>query len=296
MHGRNAALIARYFPRYRSPKRAYEDTLNACVRPGAVWLDLGCGRRLSGNRDLNDDLTRRARLVVGCDRDPHLRRHGTIRDLVLCDAEALPFKQGTFDIVTASMVAEHLAHPDTVFGEVGRISRHGGTFVVFTPNRLNYAMIIAQLTPHNFHLFVKRLTFGLNTGEWRDFQDDVFPTWYRANTVRRLRALLRGAGFRESRIMRLSLAHSFGFVRPLFVLSLLFERLIDRWPLRVLKADLLAVFEKPLSTAVPGVRGDGPTPPGQSGRSDGSTVAGACRTRVRTGDAPTGSAEAAAGG
>lgn len=245
MRGRNAALVERYFPRYRSPKRAYEETLDQCVHPGTVWLDLGCGRNLSGNTELNVELSRRAGLIIGCDRDPHLKRHQTVRDLVLCDAEALPFKDGVFDLVTASMVAEHLANPEGVFREVERISRAGGTFVVFTPNKLNYAMIVARLTPYRFHLLYKRISYYLNRRQWRDFEDDVFPTWYRANTVGQLRALLSRAGFRERRIQRLSLAHSFGFVRPLFVLSLLFERLIDHPFLDVLKADLLAVVNKP---------------------------------------------------
>lgn len=245
MRGKNTALIERYFPEYRSPKRAYEETLEECVRPGTFWLDLGCGRKFTGNAELNAKLARRAGLIVGCDRDPHLRRHENIRDLVLCDAAALPFRDETFDLVTASMVAEHLEEPSRVFAEVARISRAGGTFVVFTPNKLNYAMLVARLTPYRLHLLYKRLSFYLNRGQWREFEDDVFPTWYRANTVRRLRELFRRAGFRERRITRLSLAHSFGFVRPLYILSLLFERLIDGLALDVLKADLLAVFTKP---------------------------------------------------
>jgi len=38
------------------------------------------------------------------------------------------------------------------------------------------------------------------------------------------------------------MAHSFGFIKPLYIASLLFERLIDRRPLEALKADILGVF------------------------------------------------------
>lgn len=244
MEGRNTAMIRRFFPAYRSPKRAYEAALDRHVKQGAAWLDIGCGRTLSGDAALNEELTRRAGLIVGCDRDPHLQRHATVRDLALCDASELPFQDDTFDVVTASMVAEHLRDPEKVFAEVARVSRPNATFIVFTPNKWNYAMLVARATPYAFHLLYKRLTYFFNRGEWRSFEDDVFPTYYRANTASRLRQLMVRAGFEDVRLERLSLAHSFGFVRPLYALSLLFERVIDRWPLDVLKADILAVGVK----------------------------------------------------
>jgi SAM-dependent methyltransferase len=244
MRGQHATLVRRYHPTYESPKRAYEAALAEAVQPGAAWLDVGCGRCISANAELDEELTRRAALVVGCDADPHLRRHSSIRNLVLCDAAALPFREGVFDLVTNCMVAEHLEDPERAFREVARVTKPRGRFIVFTPNKLNYAMIVARLTPHRFHVWYKSLTHYLNRGAWKDVEDDVFPTWYRANTVTRLRALLGAAGFEEKQLRRLALAHSFGFVRPLFTLSLLFERLIDRWPLEVLKADLLGVFER----------------------------------------------------
>lgn len=242
MDGRNTAIIERYYPEYRSPKLVYQQVLNERARPDTVWLDIGCGRRICADEALNAELPRRVRMAVGCDRDPHLRRHSSIKHLVLCDASALPFRSGVFSLVTASMVAEHLEQPQQVFDEVRRISRPGGYFVVFTPNRFNYGMVVAAVTPYRFHLFWKKGMHFLARREWRDFSDDVFPTWYRANSLGALRHLLARSGFRAERLQYLSLAHSFGFVRPLYILSLLFERLVDRLRLDVLKADILGVF------------------------------------------------------
>ncbi len=244
MRGRNATLIRRYFPNYRSPKRVYESALAELVGPDTVWLDLGCGHSICSDDDLNSELPRRARLVVGCDRDPYLSRHSSINHLVLCDAAALPFRDGVFTLITSSMVVEHLPQPAAAFAEVARVSRPGGMFVVFTPNRFNYAMIVASITPYRFHLFFKKLMYFFSRGEWRDFSDDLFPTFYRANSAACLRRLLRSTGFEEKRLEHLSLAHSFGFVRPLYMLSLLFERFINWCGLNALKADLLAVFTR----------------------------------------------------
>jgi SAM-dependent methyltransferase len=242
MDGRNATLVERYYPGYRSPKLVYEQVLGERVGPETTWLDIGCGKRICADEVLNAALPRRARIAVGCDRDPHLSRHSSIKHLVLCDASALPFRAGVFNLVTASMVVEHLENPQQVFDEVHRVSRPGGGFVVFTPNRFNYAMLVAAATPYRFHVFWKKLTYYLARREWRDFGDDLFPTWYRANSVGALRRLLVRSSLREERLQYLSLAHSFGFVRPLYALSLLFERLIDSLRLDVLKADILGIF------------------------------------------------------
>src|SRR5262249_43903577 len=102
MYGRNATRIQRYFPGYRSPKVAYQELLEEDVQGHTVGLAPGCGRRLCADDTLNRELPRRARLVVGCDRDPHLSRHTSIQRLVICDASALPFRSGLFNLVTAS--------------------------------------------------------------------------------------------------------------------------------------------------------------------------------------------------
>src|SRR5262245_47571569 len=108
MHGRNAALIERYFPRYRAPGQRYQAELNKSVSAETVWLELGCGKRICKDDELNRELPSRARLVVGVDLDPQLSTHSTIRNLVRCDAGALPFRDGAFTLASSSMVLEHI--------------------------------------------------------------------------------------------------------------------------------------------------------------------------------------------
>jgi ubiquinone/menaquinone biosynthesis C-methylase UbiE len=242
MHGRNAALIRRFFPGYQPPGLRYQAVLDQQVGPETVWLELGCGKRICKDEKVNHDLPERARLVVGVDLDPGLSRHTSIRNLVRCDAAALPFRDGVFTLVSSSMVLEHLEHPDVVFAEIARVCARGGRFVAFTPNLLNYGMLVSALTPYRFHLLYKKLTYYFARGEWCDHEEDMFLTWYRANSVGRLRRLVRQAEFQVERLERLSMAHSFGFVRPLYAASLLFERLIDRPWLNAFKADILGVF------------------------------------------------------
>ena len=98
------------------------------------------------------------------------------------------------------------------------------------------------MTPYRFHLWFKKVSYYFARGEWTEHEEDMFPTFYRANSLGKLRQLMQQAAFHVERLERVAMAHSFGFVKPLYIASLLFERLIDRRHLEVLKADILGVF------------------------------------------------------
>jgi len=52
------------------------------------------------------------------------------------DAECLPFRTGSLDIVVSSDLIEHLSRPGRHFQEVARVLRPGGLYAFKTPNRL----------------------------------------------------------------------------------------------------------------------------------------------------------------
>lgn len=56
-------------------------------------------------------------------------------DRVLADAERLPFKDASFDVVISSDVIEHLPDADRHIAEVARVLRPGGLYFIKTPNR-----------------------------------------------------------------------------------------------------------------------------------------------------------------
>lgn len=57
---------------------------------------------------------------------------------VVGQAEALPFADTSFDLVTSFETIEHLAHPKSFLFEVRRVLRPSGVFVVSTPEREAY--------------------------------------------------------------------------------------------------------------------------------------------------------------
>lgn len=93
----------------------------------------------------------------------------------------------------------------------------------------------------------------------REFRasEDVFPTFYRANTKGDLRSQMEQAGLREIRFEMLNNTAAFYFIAPLAVLELLFGRLLSLLSLRDLKGGtLVGVYRK-----VPNCRSTGQIDP-----------------------------------
>jgi cyclopropane fatty-acyl-phospholipid synthase-like methyltransferase len=95
------------------------------------WLDFGCG---------NGGLVRRAREVVGCQAIGH--EEGAIAadakkaGIPIIDRADLEARKGTFDVVTAIEVLEHVVEPLEVLGKIRRLLSPGGVFFYTTGNAL----------------------------------------------------------------------------------------------------------------------------------------------------------------
>ena len=90
-------------------------------------LDAGCGSSLIV-QSLNN--------VIGMDFNyaklRFLRRYEI--PLVNGSAFALPFKDGSFDCVISSQVIEHIPYDESLFSEMRRVLRTGGTLILGTPD------------------------------------------------------------------------------------------------------------------------------------------------------------------
>ncbi|MEE9206136.1 MAG: bifunctional 2-polyprenyl-6-hydroxyphenol methylase/3-demethylubiquinol 3-O-methyltransferase UbiG [Acidimicrobiia bacterium] len=102
--------------------------------PDRRVLDIGCGGGL-----LAEPLGELGMVVTGVDASiPSLaagRDHGDTVRYVGASADRLPFLDGTFDIVVAMEVLEHVEDPVSVVVEATRVLRPGGTFFFAGPSR-----------------------------------------------------------------------------------------------------------------------------------------------------------------
>jgi ubiquinone/menaquinone biosynthesis C-methylase UbiE len=126
-------------------------------------LDVGCGTGATMR------LLERYGEVTGIDISTkalaYCQEHGRSR-LCLADGENLPFSDGSFDLVTALDLLEHLEHEDVGLAEVWRVLRYGGHAVLVVPA---YQFL------------------------WSDF--DKFSGHYRRYTRAELKLSVEGVGF-----------------------------------------------------------------------------------------------------
>lgn len=119
------------------------DLLAATVREhcptGGSILDVGCGSCLVSDRIVDLDVS-----YVGIDFGGHHVEYarkkldeapGPLRGVVTRgDGEALPFANGSFDVVVMSEVIEHLLRPERAVWETSRVLKPGGVFIMTTNN------------------------------------------------------------------------------------------------------------------------------------------------------------------
>ena len=97
-------------------------------------LDAACGVGYG-----SAELGRVARHVLGVDVDPDAIAYAASRyaapnvEFAVMDLAALELEDASFDVVCAFEAIEHVADPEAVLGEVARVLRRDGTFLVSTP-------------------------------------------------------------------------------------------------------------------------------------------------------------------
>jgi SAM-dependent methyltransferase len=144
------------------PQFAYRDLVLSHINRHTRWLDLGCGHKaFSGiglkSEDSISELIDRANLVVGIDRDlDALQKNKMIKHRIFGDILELPFKKGTFNLITANMVIEHASDPQVLLAEIKRVLTNDGICVFHTPNSLSYKIMLARLFPDRLKKLIIR--------------------------------------------------------------------------------------------------------------------------------------------
>ncbi len=123
-HGHHDSVLRSHRWRTAENSAAY---LLPHLTPDMSLLDVGCGPGT-----ITVDLAARVGSVVGLDRSPEvlaeagqLPHPGNVT-FDVGDVGALPFDDGTFDVVHAHQVLQHLADPVAALVEMARVGRPGG--------------------------------------------------------------------------------------------------------------------------------------------------------------------------
>ncbi|HEY2458992.1 MAG TPA: class I SAM-dependent methyltransferase [Candidatus Acidoferrum sp.] len=170
------------------PEEIFEQLFSNLVHPGDSILDAGCSNgRFAAERCSGLSRCR----ITGLDLLETVGQNPSVDFRVCGNVNQLPFSANSFDVIYARWLVEHLENPEVALREFHRVLKPGGRLALFTTNLLHYYGGAAKFTPNWFHLWFNRRVRGFK-------EDDIFPTYYRANTRWRLQKLLSSAGFRRA--------------------------------------------------------------------------------------------------
>lgn len=211
-------LLHKYYPNFESAKDLAKRFLEITLKPKDMALDLGCGRYSEDFREVKDRIR-----LIGVDYDTQAGSENRYLDeFKQVDLnKKLPFEDNTFNLVYSRFVLEHIENPTNVYNEVYRVLKPGGHFFMLTPNLYNPAIFLNFLLPESFHTFVKRILAVVK-------DPDIYPTYYRSNTVKKIQTQLTSSRFTKiKQIRKGGIFEYFMVSKPLFMLSIFLERITD---------------------------------------------------------------------
>ena len=168
--------------------------VKSLVNEQSTVLDFGCGRGAYGNdkipirRELQI-FKGKVKKVIGIDIDKEAENNPYLNEFHLVDNEQWPLKDNSIDLCVCDSVLEHIEKPGTFFAEASRVLRDKGYLCIRTANKWAYVSVISKIIPNRLHVKV------LNKVQDERRKEDVFPTFYKCNSIFKIRRMLKKSGF-----------------------------------------------------------------------------------------------------
>ena len=201
--------------------------VNALLSSEATLLDFGAGRGRQfdmPNPGFPEELQKfqgKVARVIGTDVYDGVLHHPYLDERhVTRPSQPLPLPDASVDIVVADWVFEHLKDPKQFVSEMERIVRPGGWICARTVNKWGYVGVGARLLPNAIHRSVVRKLIPVAKVE------DVFPTYYRLNTLRDIRRWFTPRTWENYAYLTNTTPRYFGNSWLLFRLADLYHRVV----------------------------------------------------------------------
>ena len=223
------------------PQVIYGRRLQRYVRPGIRWLDVGCGYQIlpdwALSQEAQRELVKAVAMLAGIDVDQRIQDHPLLTHRVQGLGGSLPFRDNTFDLVTANMVVEHIDKPQNFLADIFRVLRPGGCFLFHTPNILFWMIFLASLVPDAVK---KHIVWRLEQRR----AADVFPTHYTMNNPWRIERLAAGAGFEVEELIMVGSNRILERLGPIGWIEVFVQKGLSVFLRGRLNSNIIAVLKK----------------------------------------------------
>jgi SAM-dependent methyltransferase len=129
--------------------------------------------------------------VIGVDVDKSASTNPYIDEFHVIAGPQTGLDDDSIDVCICDNVIEHIDIVESFFFEVRRIIKDQGYLCIRTPNLWNYIAIFSKIVPNKFH---SSIITKIQNGRKKE---DIFPVYYRCNTISKLNSLLDYYGFKD---------------------------------------------------------------------------------------------------
>ena len=173
---------------------AFYNRVNSLLEPSFVVLDVGCGRGVNNEdqvpfRKNLRNLKGKVAKIIGIDVDQSAQDNQYVDEFHLIQGYFWPIETNSINLIVCDNVLEHIENPDQLFLEIHRVLSNGGYLCIRTPNRCSYIAVAATLIPNKYH---SKVTSVVQDGRK---EEDVFPTVYKCNSIRKLKNIMKKNSF-----------------------------------------------------------------------------------------------------
>ncbi|UCE65917.1 MAG: class I SAM-dependent methyltransferase, partial [Candidatus Zixiibacteriota bacterium] len=153
---------------------------------------------------------------------------------VIADSGKLPFINNSFNFITSRYTFEHLKTPEITLGEIYRVLKPGGTFVMQTTNKKNPLILFSRLIPFRIKKALFRKVF-------KNVPLGTFKTRYEINTPATIKAKSGSLRLQELILIEDLLCQT----RFLYFASLILFKIIKKFQLNSFKNNIITIYRKP---------------------------------------------------
>lgn len=168
--------------------------VNSLITSPSLVCDVGCGRGAYAEDPVRlrkelRILKGKVKKVIGIDVDAPAEKNPFLDEFRHLQGTYWPLEDESIDVCLCDNVLEHVEDPVRFFSECRRVVKQGGYVCIRTTNVWSYIGMLSRLIPDRHHaLMIRKIQHGRK-------EEDVFPTLYRCNSMRRIRYMLDKYGF-----------------------------------------------------------------------------------------------------